>query len=558
MATLTRNKTFPLNTDLSRQDFYDLIDQSGVSNVGQDNGDLAASLIESGLTVGGVTGTAAASAPALRKLGTGANDACAGNDARLADARTATALKHGSTVVNLGSTVPTAGQVLGYDGSNWNPQSAGAATWTAGNGTADSANSGADTVVTADTAGAFAALQVGWLVRLDGDDALVGRITSITDSSTIVLGGINLGTQNNVAWAFQIVARNRAWDSIRNISSVDSPVTLTASDTGLLVLVDTSGGNVEVNLPKCTTFGTNSVSIKKITDDTKAVTVKTASGDNIGADNAMTLAMRGSSITLVSDGLNNWATVIQYAVTSASAGSIVLQRIRLQSTAAANVATLLPAGGNIALAPVITDGTEILTSASYTSGTGTVSTATGDTVVTGSGTAFTTQLQVGWTIKVGTVAKRIVAIGSDTKLIVDSKWGANNATQAFTYTSSVLTITPTASNSKIRVRVLVNGGWWGGNATTVSLALFKTVSGVTTLVAATGRSIAWDNSHLLLQIPLDVDFTSGTTSPITFSLRLGGSTSGTFRLNLYGDNTGTAPYGGGNLSSFIEVSEESA
>lgn len=57
--------------------------------------EVGASIIETGVVVGGATGTATAAQGALRKLGTGANDAAAGNDARLADARTPTGTASG-------------------------------------------------------------------------------------------------------------------------------------------------------------------------------------------------------------------------------------------------------------------------------------------------------------------------------------------------------------------------------------------------------------------------------------------------------------------------------
>lgn len=54
-----------------------------------------------------------ASKPCLRTLGTGATQACVGDDARLSDDRTASGLRTATTVVDItGATAPTAGQVL--------------------------------------------------------------------------------------------------------------------------------------------------------------------------------------------------------------------------------------------------------------------------------------------------------------------------------------------------------------------------------------------------------------------------------------------------------------
>ena len=66
----------------------------------------------------GASGTAS-----MRTLGTGAAQACAGNDARLSDARVGHALKSASTEVDVSSsTAPTTGQVLTATSST-------AATW---------------------------------------------------------------------------------------------------------------------------------------------------------------------------------------------------------------------------------------------------------------------------------------------------------------------------------------------------------------------------------------------------------------------------------------------
>ena len=66
----------------------------------------------------GASGTAS-----MRTLGTGAAQACAGNDARLSDARVAHALKSTSTEIDVSSaTAPTSGQVLTATSST-------AATW---------------------------------------------------------------------------------------------------------------------------------------------------------------------------------------------------------------------------------------------------------------------------------------------------------------------------------------------------------------------------------------------------------------------------------------------
>lgn len=57
--------------------------------------EVAASIVESGVTVGITAGSALPAQGALRRLGTGANDAAAGNDSRFTDARTPTGTASG-------------------------------------------------------------------------------------------------------------------------------------------------------------------------------------------------------------------------------------------------------------------------------------------------------------------------------------------------------------------------------------------------------------------------------------------------------------------------------
>lgn len=70
-----------------------------------------------------------AGTPSLRTLGTGSQQACAGDDARLSDDRTASGLRTATTIVSVsGAAAPTAGQVLtALNGTSaeWQTPSAG-------------------------------------------------------------------------------------------------------------------------------------------------------------------------------------------------------------------------------------------------------------------------------------------------------------------------------------------------------------------------------------------------------------------------------------------------
>src|ERR1035438_4995230 len=68
-----------------------LVSTATIQGVGSGNNEIAAAAIESGKGFGGTTGTAAPTTPALRAIGTGANDAAAGTTAGVA-----TSLQFGS------------------------------------------------------------------------------------------------------------------------------------------------------------------------------------------------------------------------------------------------------------------------------------------------------------------------------------------------------------------------------------------------------------------------------------------------------------------------------
>lgn len=88
------------------------------------------------------------------------------------------------------------------------------------------------------------------------------------------------------------------------IDSTDSPFTVQAND--FLILVDTSGGSVEINLPSAVTSANLSYIIKdKGAANVNSITVTAAAG-NIDGLASIVLQNTRASTRLFSDGANWW------------------------------------------------------------------------------------------------------------------------------------------------------------------------------------------------------------------------------------------------------------
>lgn len=344
MATITSGITINTSDTIDgaggasgNKNLNDLVNLATIANVGAGGTDLSATIIQTGVTVGSITGSAAAGVAALRKLGTGANDACKGNDDRLSDVRTANALKFGTnTAIALHTVQPVAGQVLHYNGSVIAAQAPGVTAWVTGNGTVDTAA----TAMTADTAGSFNVLQVGYIVRLNSDDALVSSVSVKTSGAAVTLRD-DLGTNSNLPWEYQVAPLVRPFNSLSGVGTGDSPVTLTASDSGLLVVCDTSGGNIVVNLPAVSTFGVNSITVQKNTDDANTVTVTPDGSDTIEAQTSVVLRRYGTSLTVVGDEVSKWMTVAKCLPFLSSVNSGVAQRYAYGNFSGSTISTVV-------------------------------------------------------------------------------------------------------------------------------------------------------------------------------------------------------------------------
>jgi hypothetical protein len=107
--------------------------------------------------------------------------------------------------------------------------------------------------------------------------------------SPIVTGGGGTGTISNVFVIEQ--AANflaAAWD---------------------VVLVDTSGGNVTATLPLASANANTNITIKKVASGTNTVTIVGTGTDTVEGGASLTIYYKGTSVSLVSDGVSNWDVI---------------------------------------------------------------------------------------------------------------------------------------------------------------------------------------------------------------------------------------------------------
>lgn len=105
--------------------------------------------------------------------------------------------------------------------------------------------------------------------------------------------------------------------------------------------------------------------------------------------------------------------------------------------------------------------------------------------------------------------------------------------------------TPTATGNKIRVTATIYGAY--SVAATVTAALHQ--NGAANAIAAVAAQTTTTNQNIQLNLVWEI--TAPSTSAITFSIRVGGSTAGTFTFN---GNNGAAVFGG-VVSSALVVTE---
>lgn len=300
-ATFTTGKTFTQpSSNNTATDLNNAVNLATVANIGSGNGEIAADAIESGATYKGVVGTAAAATPALRKLGTGANDALAGNGVPTA----ASGLKFGANaVIPLSATNPIANTFLQYDGTNIVGATPSSSSATTGTGTVTTAAASPNVVGVGTKF--LTELRVGYLLTIN---SVTWRVVTITDNLNVVVnanwGAINAG----VAYTYAAVPTLRAWNDQTAKSAVFS---VAATDVGQLFVCDKSGGSYAATLCAASSFGKgDNVAFMVKTDDSNSVTITCAGADTF-TDGSTTLVLTtiGASATLVSDGVSVWGVV---------------------------------------------------------------------------------------------------------------------------------------------------------------------------------------------------------------------------------------------------------
>lgn len=192
-------------------------------------------------------------------------------------------------------------------------------------------------------------------------EELFGRTLTIgvTDTDTdltILLAAINAaaGHATNAAASADAAAASAAAATNSNVAAVlfqtpksiafgDSPYTIVTADAAVLLIVDTSGGNVTVNLPLISGETLPFViGIKKNTTDSNTVTVVRNGTDEIdsAAANTIMTSFKETVIFTADDTPtpDNWQTV----VISLQQGDIVIDNFTVGTDWTADVSTTLP------------------------------------------------------------------------------------------------------------------------------------------------------------------------------------------------------------------------
>lgn len=118
------------------------------------------------------------------------------------------------------------------------------------------------------------------------------------------------------AATIQTALQGTLWSGgVRALTNADSPYTIQSSDSGVFFNVDTSGGNVQINLPSIATVGEPfTVGVAKSTSDTNTVELVRNGSDTIDSAAASTFISNGGEARAVSadngPSPDNWVTAI--------------------------------------------------------------------------------------------------------------------------------------------------------------------------------------------------------------------------------------------------------
>jgi microcystin-dependent protein len=97
-------------------------------------------------------------------------------------------------------------------------------------------------------------------------------------------------------------ANSQLWNDVVFVTVADSPITLNQAANGKLYSVDTSGGNVVINLPQISTLTLPyNVGVKKSDSSGNSITINRAGTDTIDGATSKVLAVSSSGAVLIAD-----------------------------------------------------------------------------------------------------------------------------------------------------------------------------------------------------------------------------------------------------------------
>lgn len=305
-------------------DLNNAVNLATIQGVGSLPGEMAAGTIALNKTFGGVIGTAASNTPAMRALGTGANDAAAGTTAG-----NATALQFGAnTPIPLQAANPSNGQIIAFSGGQIVGVSQSSAAPIGGTGTVSTAV--ASPAVTGTGTKFLTELAVNYLITVG---SVTWRVISIASNTSLQVNA-NWGVLNTTqAFTYIISAARRPWNSITSKSTTFAGA---ASDAGVLFACDTSGGSYAGTLPAASSFAPgDTASFMTTTDDANVLTVTCAGGDAfVDGSTTFPLTTIGGLITCESDGVSQWKIV-----SSERTSGTVIQRVMASDSTQQDITT---------------------------------------------------------------------------------------------------------------------------------------------------------------------------------------------------------------------------
>lgn len=136
--------------------------------------------------------------------------------------------------------------------------------------------------------------------------AAASAAAAATSETNAATSETNAGTsETNAAASAAVAAASVAsmiWQDVLFKSNADSPITIGTADKAHLIAVDTSAGNVVINLPTISgeTLPFN-LGVKKTTSDTNTVTINRGGTDTIDGNTSVVLSTQDHGVTLVAD-----------------------------------------------------------------------------------------------------------------------------------------------------------------------------------------------------------------------------------------------------------------